>query len=75
MPAADVEPSTSLQELISLQLDQKLHALRESTQVEGLGTRHATQVDPWLDKTLWEQYLSGQDLATAARLIDIRLRG
>jgi hypothetical protein len=68
------EPSTSLQEMVMLQLDQKLDALRERAQAEGLGTRHATQADPWLDKILWEQYLSGQDLATTARLIDLPLQ-
>lgn len=67
------EPSTSLPEQVILQLDQKLYALCERAQAEGLGTRHATQVDPWLDKTLWEQYLHSQDLATAARLIDLPL--
>jgi hypothetical protein len=65
------EPSASLVEQVALQLDQKLQALCESQQAEGLGTRHSTQVDPWLDKTMWEQYLQGHDLTTTARLVDL----
>jgi len=48
--------------------------MRESAYTEGLGTRHATQINPWLDKTIWEKYLGGQDLTTATRLIDLPLQ-
>jgi hypothetical protein len=52
-----------------------LQDVRESAQAEGLGAWHATKVDPWLDKTMWEKYLHGQDLIAAARLIDLPLQG
>jgi hypothetical protein len=69
------EPPTSLHELVTLRLDQIVQDVRESAQAEGLDTRHATQVDPWLDKTMWEKYLHSQDLTAAATLIDLPLQG
>lgn len=36
------EPSKSLQELVSLQLDQKLQALHKSAQAEGLATLYSS---------------------------------
>lgn len=61
--------SRSALDLVVLQLDQQLQSLRESAQAEGLTARHSSQVDPWLDNTMWEQYLHGHDLSTTARLI------
>jgi hypothetical protein len=57
-----------------LELDQKLEASRERARAQGLGTRHATQVNPWLDMTMWENYLHGQDLTAAVRLIGLLLQ-
>lgn len=74
-PAAiTAEPSRSALELVAHQLDQKLQALHESTQAEGLTMRQSSQVDPWLDITMWEQYLHGYDLITTARLIALPLQ-
>jgi hypothetical protein len=74
-PAAiTAEPSRSAMELVAHQLDQKLQTLHERTQAEGLTMRHSSQVDTWLDKTMWEQYLHGHDLVTTAKLIALPLQ-
>lgn len=68
---------TSLREQVVQQLDYKLQALQallESAQADGLDTRHATQADAWLDKTMWEKYLRGHELRAAAQLAELPLQ-
>lgn len=55
------------------QLDREFAAADEQAKTKGLDVRQYTQSDPWLNKTLWEHYLRGQNLAMAARLIDLPL--
>jgi hypothetical protein len=65
------QTAISLQDQLSLQLDQKLNALQPSMNSSMQGERHASQVSPWLDLTKWDKCLRGHDYTQAAQLIQL----
>jgi Orsellinic acid/F9775 biosynthesis cluster protein D len=63
----------SIQDQIEQQLTERLQAI-DSTQSASLQAPRPYEVSSWLEMTQWNKHLRGQDLSSAARLIDLPLR-
>jgi hypothetical protein len=61
---------TAIRRQVYDQLAQRLRAVESVIEARDPGLRSRTQADPWLDMTMWEQYLQGHDLRVIARLTE-----